>query len=495
MKNSFNKIVFISLFLFSGTVVFGQTRIIDSLLKMLKTAKEDTFKVKILNDLSKKTRNIGDMEKAMKYAKYANSLSEKLNYRRGLYYSYNHFALIQFNLGNYSESLKNYALALSASKGSGDRRFEAYQLIGIGAVHDVRGHYPEAIKSYFEALKLNEELKDDLGIAACYNNIAFVYQKQGDYDEAEKNYNRSIELAKKLKNDKWVANAYGNVGHLLRLRAEIEEDPEKKEQLLSESLKRIYWCLKLYNEMGDRSGAANAYQALGLHYQLLKDYNRSALYNDTALALSEAVGDKLGVVQAKISLANICLFQKQFRKAKDKYEAALALAKNIESKYNLQECYGGLATAYSELGDSRRTLEYHKLYVAYRDSILNDDNTRRSMESAMQYEFDKKESEVRAEQSKKDAVAKAEKKRQKMILALVCIVLLLVLVFVYFVIKSLRSTRRQKFEIEEQKKLVEEKQKEILDSIHYARKIQLAQIPSEKRISAMLKRSQSPEAK
>jgi tetratricopeptide (TPR) repeat protein len=486
MKGTFRKIIFTLLLFYSGTIVFGQTRIIDSLLKMLKAAKEDTFKVRILNDLSKKTRNIGDMEKAMKYAKYANSLSEKLNYKRGLYYSYNHFAIIQFKLGNYSESLKNYNLALSISRDAGDRRFEAYQLIGIGAVHDARGHYPEAIESYFRALKLNEELKDNLGIASCYNNIAFVYQKQGGYDEAEKNYNKAIELAKTLKNDTWVANTYGNVAHLLRLRAELEKDPGKKEEMLAGSLKRIYWCLRLYEKTGDRSGAANAYQALGLHYQLLKNYTRSAFYNDSALALSEQIGDKLGVVQAKISLANICLFQKQFQKAKEKYEEVLVLAKIVEGKYNLQECYEGLATAYSELGDSKKTLQCYKLAIAYRDSILNDENSRKSMESAMQYEFDKKESEAKAEQNKKDAVAQAEKKRQNIILALVCFVLLLVLVFVYFVYKSLRSTKQQKFEIEEQKKLVDEKQKEILDSIHYARKIQLAQIPSEKRVMSIL---------
>jgi hypothetical protein len=39
----------------------------------------------------------------------------------------------------------------------------------------------------------------------------------------------------------------------------------------------------------------------------------------------------------------------------------------------------------------------------------------------------------------------------------------------------------------EQKHLVDEKQKEILDSIHYARRIQMAQIPSEKQIAAILK--------
>lgn len=46
----------------------------------------------------------------------------------------------------------------------------------------------------------------------------------------------------------------------------------------------------------------------------------------------------------------------------------------------------------------------------------------------------------------------------------------------------------QKEIVEEQKKLVEEKQKEILDSIRYAKRIQMAQIPSEKRVENTLGR-------
>ena len=41
---------------------------------------------------------------------------------------------------------------------------------------------------------------------------------------------------------------------------------------------------------------------------------------------------------------------------------------------------------------------------------------------------------------------------------------------------------------EEQKKLVEEKQKEVFESIRYAKRIQMAQIPSEKMVNKILER-------
>ncbi|HYG53234.1 MAG TPA: hypothetical protein VD905_20180, partial [Flavobacteriales bacterium] len=56
---------------------------------------------------------------------------------------------------------------------------------------------------------------------------------------------------------------------------------------------------------------------------------------------------------------------------------------------------------------------------------------------------------------------------------------------------SLRASRQKKKDnllIAEQKTLVEEKQREILDSIHYAKRIQRALLPSEKYISRNLKK-------
>ncbi|MBK7668947.1 MAG: hypothetical protein IPJ32_17355 [Sphingobacteriaceae bacterium] len=52
--------------------------------------------------------------------------------------------------------------------------------------------------------------------------------------------------------------------------------------------------------------------------------------------------------------------------------------------------------------------------------------------------------------------------------------LALTLIFGGLVFNRYKLTQKQKIVIEQQKHLVEEKQKEILDSIHYARRIQRA---------------------
>ena len=80
-------VVFFSL---SNRPVFSQDKGIDSLKHVLLTAKEDTTKVNVLNDLSQSisiaTRsapNKQEFEKAIQYSRTALSLSEKLEYQRG----------------------------------------------------------------------------------------------------------------------------------------------------------------------------------------------------------------------------------------------------------------------------------------------------------------------------------------------------------------------------------------------------------------------------
>ena len=85
------------------------------------------------------------------------------------------------------------------------------------------------------------------------------------------------------------------------------------------------------------------------------------------------------------------------------------------------------------------------------------------------------------EQGKKDVIALEEKQKQKLITYVVSFGLLFMLVFAGFIFRSLRLNQKKNKIISEQKKiteiqkhLVEEKHKEITDSINYAERIQRA---------------------
>ncbi|MBL7883333.1 MAG: SpoIIE family protein phosphatase, partial [Bacteroidia bacterium] len=94
----------------------------------------------------------------------------------------------------------------------------------------------------------------------------------------------------------------------------------------------------------------------------------------------------------------------------------------------------------------------------------------------MNFEFEKQQAITEAkhknEIEKKQTIAQEKSRRQNIIILSVAIVLFLVLTFAVFIYKSLSIARKQKNIIEHQKHMIEEKHKEITDSINYAERIQ-----------------------
>ena len=128
----------------------------------------------------------------------------------------------------------------------------------------------------------------------------------------------------------------------------------------------------------------------------------------------------------------------------------------------------------------------YELEIKMKDSINNEETQKASIKKQMQYTYEKKELEVKNEQDKKDIIAKEtlkqkEKERNYFIAGFG-----LVIILALFILRGYKQKQKANEVITEQKKLVDEKQKEILDSIHYAKRIQTALITSEKYIERNL---------
>ena len=148
----------------------------------------------------------------------------------------------------------------------------------------------------------------------------------------------------------------------------------------------------------------------------------------------------------------------------------------------------------SATGNYKSALSNYKLYILYRDSLINEENTKKTIQQSMQYDFDKKESIQKAEQEKINLKNEEEKRQQKIVMLSVVSCLFLVVLVAIFIFRSLRINKKknkiisaQKELVEKQKHLVDMKQKEIIDSIYYAKRIQSALMTSEHLFEKYLK--------
>lgn len=481
---------------------------IDSLLALLRKDKQDTTQVDCLNKVSREYIRINEYDSSIVFATAALKLSGQLNppYKKGIVTAYNLLGNIHREQSNFPLALDFFFKALKIDEETGDKSGMAKRLGNIGIVYKEEADYPKALDYYFKALKIKEVLGDENGIATQLGNLGIVYVNLGDYAKALDYYFKALKIDEKLGNKAGVARHLGNIGIVYRIQTHYLQSLECYEK-----------ALKIKEELGNKYEIASTLSNIGIVYDeqaedlpdpaRRSEFNAKALtYYLKALKLAEEIGYKQ--LEAN-TLGNIGSLYVETRKYGDAYiylYRALAVSDGIGARDNVKSWYQLLSSLYEKssvnLPDSIggrmltrdqmrvRALYYHKRYIAVRDMLFSEENKKQLVRKEMNFEFEKKEAATRAEQDKKDAVALAETKKHKIILFLVSFVLLLVAVAAIMIFRSLRITRKQKKLIERQKEFVEEKQKEILDSIYYARRIQTALITNEVYIQKTLSRLQ-----
>jgi serine phosphatase RsbU (regulator of sigma subunit) len=189
------------------------------------------------------------------------------------------------------------------------------------------------------------------------------------------------------------------------------------------------------------------------------------------------------------SIGNLYRKTGKFKESEKCLKQALALSDSLGTLDITREIESFLSLLYDTLGQYKLSLIHYKKYIAARDTIDNDEKRKQINYLANKYEWEKKEAVMKEQQEKERALFLANQRRNKIILYSVLSGLVLVLVFSVFIYRSLRITKKQKHIIEAQKHLVEEKNKEITDSIRYAKRIQNAILPPDKVVKQHLKES------
>ncbi|TAL57965.1 MAG: tetratricopeptide repeat protein [Bacteroidetes bacterium] len=532
-----NKYIFLPISLlahwFIGSFVFSQSANpgIDSLLRILKIAKKDTNEVNVFNLLAKEMELTGEYEKGINYAAQAKRLAQKLNFKKGiadacgnfgnLYYRQdnypealnNHFAslkiyealdnkpgiskrlgnigIIYYEQGDNPKALDYYFKALKMKEALADKTGVTIVLGNIGIIYYEQGDYPKALDCYFKALKMNEELGRKTGISKCLGNIGNIYYEQGDYPKALDCYLKSLKIKETLGDKAGITHQLGNIGNIYQEQGNYPGALD-------------YYCkaLMVAEETGSKKGIAKALYNIGCVYSAEADKitannnsikkdslkQKALIYYFKALKIYEELGEKDGIASVFGNIGLLYIDTKKYAEAEKFLLNALKLDKQTGALLEEMNVENYFTRLYAQTNRHQLALEHYKKAMALKDTLFNADKDKEITRKEMSYEFEKKEAAAKAEQEKKDAVQKSESGRQRVVLIFTSGFLVLVLVFAGFIFRALSITRKQKQLIEQQKKIVEEKQKEILDSIHYARRIQTALLPTEKYIDKTLKR-------
>jgi len=476
--------------------VFAQNKNIDSLLTLIKSDKSDTNTVNHLNRLCWEYLSVGLYDTALHYSNAALQISQQLNSKKGIANSYYNIGAIYYYQGNSSKALEYYFKVLKIQEGLGDKIRIAKLLGNIGVVYAEQNNYPLALEYYFKALKIAEELRNKNLIGYEFRNIGNTYLDQADYGQALDYYLKASKVAEDLKDKKMQAFTFGCIGNMYRTQGNG-----------SQALDYYFKSLKIAEGFGDKNAIAANISNIGIVYADQANYPQALDYNFKALKMAEELGDKSGIVTCLGSIGPLYIKIGKYKEAEQYLKKAIALADSIGALDYLRQFEISLSQLYDDTKKYNLALIHYKKSVALKDTIFSQENKKQLVRKAMNYEFDKKTEAIKAENEKQQAIAEEKNRQQKIVIWSVLVGLLLVVVFSGFIFRSLRITRKQKNTIEvqknevskqkeaadnqriiaeglrevseKQKELVEEKQKEIIQSITYAKRIQTALLTSD----------------
>src|SRR5690606_31556021 len=253
------------------------------------------------------------------------------------------------------------------------------------------GFYPEAMNNSFAALRIAEEVGDKNEIARAYNIIGKVYSRQGNSPKAIENYEKSIAIMNDLGNKDGMARAYNNIAIA---HVNLEE--------YDKALKNYTMAYELMEEIGDMNSQADINSNIAEMHIKMGDYPQALEKSFASLKVFDSIGSSRGKGYAYFNIGTSYVNLHQIQEGKKWLQKSLVANKEVSSKEYIEDTYDGLAKADSIAGDFSSSLENYKMYIVYRDSLINEQNTRELTRTQMQYEFDKKEAIAQAEREKKD---------------------------------------------------------------------------------------------
>src|SRR3989339_903372 len=379
----------LSLFIVNFTLLLaqkqGQARI-DSLLKELPKAIEDTNKVNLLADLSFDFHLINPDE-GIKYGEQGVQLAEKLNWKKGLARSLNNLGNCYRGKSNNQKALDYYLKSLKLNEEIADKKQIASNLSNIGNIFKDQSHYSKALEYYFKALKINEEIDNKKQIATNLGNIGNVYNELSDYSKALEYYFKALKIHEELGNKSGIARNLGNIGNVyseqsdyskaleyyfktLKIYEELGDKNGIAENLINignifnqqsdfpKSLEYYFKSLKIEKELNDRSGIAMNFVNIGIAYGHQSDYSMALEYYYKALKINEELGIKSGIAFNFEQIGKVFMKQSDFKKALEYYFKALNIYEELGEKRGIAFNLNNIGAVYGSQHDLTKALEY-----------------------------------------------------------------------------------------------------------------------------------------
>ena len=386
------------------------------------------------------------------------------------------------DMGHYAKAIVYANKGLEYARTISNKDYQTGFYNGLGIIYNNIGDQPSALENYYNSLTIAERFKDSSQIAMAKHNMANVYSEMGKFTNAERTFKEAKKIfalegsvENSLGSDLGIAGVYSNTKQYTRAISLLDSIV-----IILENTNKHPLVLR------------QAYTQLAYIYTSQKKYAESEKWLLKSIELAKDVSNLYTCISI-VDLASVYINMGRMEDAQSKLLIASHFEELKQQKTTFAEFNRLNAKIYSSKKDYRTAYSYINRYINLIDSIEIMKNSA-SVDSIRLSYIDKKHStEVKLLEKEKE-IQETNLKKEKNYRILFSLIGALILLFAIFLFRSNLQRKKanillseQKDELARQKLLVDEKNKDITDSIQYAYRIQKALLISDNYLKQVLK--------
>lgn len=201
---------------------------------------------------------------ALEFYLKALEIEEEINDKQGMARSYNNIGIIYYINKNYVKTLEFYIKSSQIKEAISDSTGLASSYNNIGDLFRIQENYSRAIEFFTKSLNISNNGDNIRNIANAYLKIGLTYKDLRNYNLARNNLNKSIEYSEKINDNRSLTIALTNIAETYKEEKDLKKAKELYNVALThalkinsfENLKIIYYELSNIHEItGDISNA------------------------------------------------------------------------------------------------------------------------------------------------------------------------------------------------------------------------------------------------
>jgi serine phosphatase RsbU (regulator of sigma subunit) len=362
-----------------------------------------------------------------------------------------------------------------------DKSIKALCLRKTGNIYYRHLYYEKAVNCYMRSMALYEQLNNKTGIANCLNNLGNVYTSKGkltnsrpDFEQAIDYHNKALQLRIEMKDTGNICNSYNNIGNAYSGKGDLEK-----------ALEYYTLAFKDYKAHNDPNGIDIVTMNLGeTHLGLAEktgkteEFGKALEYFLDRVRAYKGNGPTANYASVLSRIGRIYMIQGDMTQALKYLSEGYTMAMQVNAREQQMDIEGLLAEAYGKTGDYKKAFECFRRYNALKDSVINEKTAGNLAQMQAMYETAQKDKAIDLLNKDKEIDKlklnnqEADLDHQKYVIAASVGALIFVFGIALLLYNRNNIRKRANKELSEAYKKVELANRQVTDSINYAKRIQ-----------------------